>query len=142
MPRATLEDAIELAVKAHRGQVDKAGQPYVLHVLRVMMRVEEEPERMAAVLHDVVEDTPYTLDDLRKIGFAEEVVAAVDSLTRRDGESYEDFVTRAGKDPIARRVKIADLEDNMDLRRAKGWGEKDVERLKRYAAAWQQLKDG
>ena len=113
----TLEDAILLAIQAHRGQVEKAGQPYCLHVLRVMFRLDTELERMAGVLHDLVEDTPYTLQDLRDRGYPEAVVEAVDCLTWREGESYGQFLGRVKGNRVARRVKIADLEDNMDLRR-------------------------
>ncbi len=136
-----LEDAIEIAVRAHRGQTDKAGAPYVLHVLRVMLRMPDETSMMAAALHDVVEDTPHTLDLLRTAGFPEAVAAAVDALTRRKGESYEAFVRRAGQNPIARLVKRADLEDNMDLRRIPRPTEKDFARLRRYRKAWELLRD-
>src|SRR5690349_12469488 len=94
-PMADLEEAIRIAVEAHRGQKDRAGAPYILHPLRMMLRVQTDAERMAAVLHDVVEDTDWTLDALREHGFPDEVVTAVDHLTRREGESYEEFVTRA-----------------------------------------------
>lgn len=138
---ATLEDAIALAVQAHRGQKDRAGAPYVLHPLRMMFRVETDAEKMVAVLHDVVEDSDWTLDELRAEGFPEEVVTAVDHLTRREGESYDDFVRRAAAHPVARRVKIADLEDNMDVRRTGTVTEKDTERLTRYHRAWRSLVD-
>ena len=131
-----LERAILLAVQAHRGQVDRSGAPYILHPLRVMFRVEAENERIAAVLHDVVEDTDWTLDGLRAEGFPEEVVQAVDCLTRREGESYDDRVARAAANPIARRVKLADLEDNMDARRLARWSEEDAARFERYHRAW------
>lgn len=137
----TLEDAIALAVEAHRGQRDKAGQTYILHPLRVMMRLETEPERMAAILHDVVEDTPYTLERLRELGYPEEVLGALDCLTKRDGESYEAFIERVRPHPLARRVKLADLEDNMDVRRLLSVGPKETERLARYRAAWARLKE-
>ena len=136
---ADIEEAIRIAVEAHRGQKDRAGAPYILHPLRMMFRMQTDAERMVAVLHDVVEDTDWTLDDLRGRGFAEEVVAAVDHLTRRDDESYEEFVERAGRHPIARRVKIADLEDNMDIRRTGEVTEKDTERLTKYHRAWRRL---
>ena len=131
-----LERAILLAVQAHRGQVDRSGAPYILHPLRVMFRVETENERIAAVLHDVVEDTDWTLDGLRAEGFPEEIVQAVDCLTRREGESYDDRVARAAAHPIARRVKLADLEDNMDARRLARWSEEDAARFERYHRAW------
>ncbi|HEX2081245.1 MAG TPA: HD domain-containing protein [Longimicrobium sp.] len=136
---ADLEEAIGIAVEAHRGQKDRAGAPYILHPLRMMFRVQTDAERMAAVLHDVVEDTGWTLEALRERGFPEEVVEAVDHLTRREGESYEDFVTRAAAHPVARRVKVADLEDNMDVRRTGTLAEGDVERLGRYLRAWRRL---
>lgn len=138
----TLEDAIALAVEAHRGQRDKAGQTYILHPLRVMMRLETEAERMTALLHDVVEDTPYTLDRLRELGYPEEVLGALDCLTKREGESYEAFIERVRPHPLARRVKLADLEDNMDVRRLPAVGPKEAERLARYRAAWARLKEG
>jgi (p)ppGpp synthase/HD superfamily hydrolase len=137
----TLEDAIALAVEAHRGQKEKAGQPYILHVLRVMFRLEAEPEQMAGVLHDLVEDTPYTLDDLRRLGYPEPVVTAVDCLTRREDETYEEFVERAGANSIARRVKLADLEDNMDIRRLPAVTERDRERLERYIRARTRIRE-
>ena len=137
----TLEDAIALAVEAHRGQRDKAGQTYILHPLRVMMRLETEAERMAAILHDVVEDTPYTLERLRALGYPEEVLGALDCLTKREGESYEAFIERVRPHPLARRVKLADLEDNMDVRRLPSVGPKETERLARYRAAWARLKE-
>jgi (p)ppGpp synthase/HD superfamily hydrolase len=130
-----LENAIALAAKAHSGQVDKAGAPYILHPLRMMLKLATPEERMAAVLHDVVEDCGVTLDDLRTGGFSEAVVAAVDALTKRDGESYEDFVARAALDAVGRRVKLADLEDNSDLSRIANPTPSDFERLEKYKRA-------
>jgi (p)ppGpp synthase/HD superfamily hydrolase len=137
----TLEDAIALAVEAHRGQKEKAGQPYILHVLRVMFRLDTEQEQMAGVLHDLVEDTSYTLDDLRRLGYPESVVVAIDCLTRREDESYEEFVERAGAHPIAQRVKLSDLEDNMDIRRLPAVTERDRERLNRYIRARMRIRE-
>ncbi|HEX8703169.1 MAG TPA: GTP pyrophosphokinase [Myxococcaceae bacterium] len=137
----TLEDAIALAVEAHRGQRDKAGQTYILHPLRVMMRLETEAERMAAILHDVVEDTPYTLERLRELGYPQEVLQALECLTKREGENYEAFIERVRPHPLARRVKLADLEDNMDVRRLTAVGPREAERLARYRAAWARLKE-
>ncbi len=130
-----LENAIALAAKAHEGQVDKAGAPYILHPLRMMLRLSAPEERMAAVLHDVVEDCGIRLEDLRAAGFSEAVVAAVDALTRREHESYEEFVARAARDPIGRRVKLADLEDNSDLSRIAEPTARDFERLEKYRRA-------
>ena len=136
---ATIEDAISIAARAHKGQKDKAGAPYLLHPLRMMLRMDSETAMMAAVLHDVVEDTDWTLGRLREAGFAEEVVEAVDCLTHREGESYEEFVGRVRANPIARQVKVADLEDNMNIRRIGQLGAKDLERLEKYHRAWRVL---
>jgi (p)ppGpp synthase/HD superfamily hydrolase len=138
---ATLEKAILIAVQAHQGQEDKAGDPYILHPLRVMLRMDTETETIAAILHDIVEDTRWTKDDLRKEGFSEEVLEVVDCLTRKEKESYEEFIERVKLNPIARKVKLADLEDNMDVKRIKEPKEKDWERLKKYHRAWMRLKD-
>jgi (p)ppGpp synthase/HD superfamily hydrolase len=140
MPIPTLEDAIALAVEAHRGQKEKDGQPYILHALRVMLRLETEYERMAGVLHDVVEDTPYTLDELRRLGYPDPVVEAVECLTRRVDETYDEFIERAIANSIARHVKLADLEDNMDIRRLLEVTEKGRERLNRYIEARARLR--
>ena len=135
----SLEDSILLAVRAHEGQKDKAGQPYILHPLRMMVRLHGEAERIAAVLHDVVEDTSYTLDDLRGLGYSGDVLHALDCLTRREAETYDDFLCRVIGNPIALRVKVADLEDNMDERRLADITERDCERLGRYRKAWAKL---
>lgn len=139
---STLERAIEIAVQAHAGRVDKAAVPYILHPLRVMLRVREPTEQIAAVLHDVVEDSDWTLDRLRTEGFSEDVLRAVDALTWRepDGESYEEFVKRAALNPIARRVKLADLDDNLDLSRIAQPTSKDRARLERYRRAKELLE--
>jgi (p)ppGpp synthase/HD superfamily hydrolase len=136
---ATIEDAISVAARAHKGQKDKAGAPYLLHPLRMMLRMGSEAAMMAAVLHDVVEDTDWTLERLREAGFAEEVLEAVDCLTHREGESYEEFVGRVRANPLARQVKVADLEDNMNVRRIGRLGPKDLERLEKYHKAWRVL---
>ena len=139
---ATLEDAISIAAQAHKGQKDKAGAPYMLHPLRLMLRMDSEAAMTAAVLHDVVEDTDWTLERLRGEGFSEEILEAVDCLTHREGESYEEFVERVRTNPIARQVKIADLEDNMNIRRIGQLGAKDLERLGKYHRAWCVLTSG
>ena len=136
---ATVEDAISIAAHAHKGQKDKAGAPYLLHPLRMMLRMDSEAAMMAAVLHDVVEDTDWTLGRLREEGFSDEVLEAVDCLTHREGESYQEFVERVRTNPIARQVKIADLEDNMNIRRINQLGTKDLERLEKYHRAWRVL---
>lgn len=136
----TVEDAVLLAVKAHTGQTDKYGQPYILHVLGVAGRCRSVEEKIVAFLHDVVEDTDHTFDDLRKLGFSERIIEAVDCLTRRKGESYDAFVLRIAPNPLARGVKLADLEDNMDVRRStRPMREKDAQRMEKYRTAWQYL---
>ncbi len=129
---ATLERAIAIAASAHAGQRDKAGQPYILHPLRVMLALQSDEERIAAVLHDVVEDTAVTLADLQAEGFAPAVVAAVEALTKRDGEGRLEAARRAAANPIALRVKLADNAENMDLPRIANPSEKDFARLEEY----------
>jgi (p)ppGpp synthase/HD superfamily hydrolase len=129
---STIERAILIAVKAHAGQRDKAGQPYILHPLRVMFAVTSEHERMAAVLHDVVEDTAVSLDDLQQEGFPAEVINAVQALTKLPGESRMEAARRAAVNEIARIVKLADNADNMDLTRIANPTDKDFERLREY----------
>lgn len=138
---ATLIRAIEIATKAHAEQVDKAGEPYILHPLRLMLRMATEAERITAVLHDVVEDSGFTLDDLIAEGFAREIVHAVDALSKREGEDYMQFVRRASEDPIARRVKRADLEDNLNLTRIRKLTDRDLERVLRYHRALEILAE-
>lgn len=132
---SSLEKAIAIAARAHEGQVDKAGMPYILHPLRVMMAVRTSEERIVAVLHDVLEDTDVSLDDLRAQGFSERVLTALGSVTKREGEEYPEFVQRAIADPIGRRVKLADLLDNSDLSRIPNPTPRDLERMKRYRRA-------
>lgn len=129
---ATLERAIEIAAAAHAGQVDKADQPYILHPLRVMLRVGSPHERMAAVLHDVVEDTGVTLAQLEREGFPEAVLKAVEALTKRPGETRMEAALRAKADPVARAVKLADNAENMDLGRIANPTEKDHARIREY----------
>jgi guanosine-3',5'-bis(diphosphate) 3'-pyrophosphohydrolase len=129
---STLERAVEVAARAHAGKTDKASQPYILHPLRVMLAVRTPHERMAAVLHDVVEDTPLTLQDLAAEGFPPEVLEAVRALTKFEGESRIEAAKRAVQNPIARAVKLADVADNMDISRIAKPTEKDFARLKEY----------
>lgn len=131
----SLERAIAIAAENHAGQIDKAGAPYVLHPIRVMLKMDSGAERIVAVLHDVVEDTNVTFDDLRNEGFDGEVISAIDSVTRRNSESYEEFILRAAANPIGYKVKIADLIDNLDLNRIDIPTEKDFKRLLKYKNA-------
>jgi|TARA_Y100000588_G_scaffold353513_1_gene407047 (p)ppGpp synthase/HD superfamily hydrolase len=134
-----LERAIEIAVTAHKGQKEKSGAPYILHPLRVMLSVESEEERIVGVLHDVVEDTPWTFDQLRDEGFSEAILAALDTVTIRENEDYSTFISRSADNVIGRRVKIADLRDNMDLSRIPQPTEKDHKRMEKYTKAMAQL---
>ncbi|WP_328133386.1 HD domain-containing protein [Brevibacillus laterosporus] len=128
-----------MATKAHADQVDKGGNPYILHPLRVMLKMSTEEEMIAAVLHDVIEDTKVNADDLKRAGFTESVIDAVIALTRQDGETYMDFIKRAKQNPIARTVKIRDIEDNCDLTRISNPSDQDHSRMKRYKKAIQEL---
>ena len=111
---STLARAIAIAEQAHAGQKDKAGQPYIGHPMRVMESVGTDDERIVAVLHDVVEDSDWTLEMLLKEGFTPAIVDAVEALTKRPAEDYEkEFIPRTGRNPLARRVKLADLADNL-----------------------------
>lgn len=130
-----IERAIAIALTAHSGQVDKAGAPYILHPLRLMVQMDTEDEQLAALLHDVVEDSDLTLDDLRDEGLPESVLAALALLTHQAGEDYEDYVRRIADNPLARKVKLADLADNMRLDRIPNPTPKDLERLEKYRGA-------
>ncbi|MDY3033504.1 MAG: HD domain-containing protein [Odoribacter sp.] len=115
-----LDKALEIAYKAHAGQLDKGGNPYILHPLRVALHCRTEEEKMVALLHDVLEDTAVTLEDLEREGFPEEVLEAVEYLTKKDGEDYQTFIKRVSHRTLAIRVKLRDLEDNMDESRLGG----------------------
>jgi (p)ppGpp synthase/HD superfamily hydrolase len=136
---ANLAKAIAIAAQAHQNQKDKSGVPYILHPIRVMLRLRSEVDMTVAILHDVVEDTKWTIEQLRVEGFSEEVLEAVACLTHQDNEHYDKFLARIESNAIARRVKLADLEDNMDVRRLDALTEKDIQRLKRYHPAWVKL---
>ncbi|WP_316348603.1 HD domain-containing protein [Desulfuromonas acetoxidans] len=129
----TIEHAIEIAARAHAGATDKGGAPYLFHPLRVMFAVSGEAAQIVAVLHDVVEDSSVTLEDLSRKGFSPEVVTAVDVLTRRCGESRLQAARRATKNPLARQVKLADVIDNMDMSRIAQPTAQDFSRLEEYA---------
>lgn len=137
---AFLNDAIALAAKAHKGQTDKAGSNYILHPLRVMMQCETVHEMMAAVLHDVVEDSECTLEDLQKMNFPAEVITAVDCLSQRRGEDYFKFIGRCASNEIARRVKLLDLQDNLDVTRLKKWSLGAALRTANYFKAYKMLE--
>ena len=131
--------AIELAKQHHKGQTDRTGKPYIEHPLRVMNQMKSEEEKIVAVLHDIVEDTDISLNDLRNEGFSEEVVSAVECLTKQDGENYDSYIERISFNPLAVKIKLADLEDNRDLTRLPQVTDKDLERLEKYDNALEKL---
>ena len=136
-----LQRAIEIAVKAHAGQVDRAGQPYILHPLRVMNMGETMEEKIVGVLHDVIEDSKMSFDDLLTEGFTEDLIDALWCVTKlSDDELYDAFIERVKTNSLAIKVKMNDLTDNMDIRRLATLQEKDFERLRKYVAAYQELK--
>ena len=142
MAMSTLERAIEIAAHAHAGQLDKAGQPYILHPLRLLLAVHTLQEQIVAVLHDVVEDTAVTLVDLQREGFANDVLDAVQALTKQPGESRGAAARRAVANPIARIVKLADVTDHMDLARIAAPTDADYARVKEYEAVRAILVSG
>ncbi|NTF67911.1 GTP pyrophosphokinase [Rhizobium rhizogenes] len=130
-----LSKAIQLAAYWHAGQTDKSGFPYILHPIRVMMSMEDRTDKIVAVLHDVLEDTDLSADDLRAHKFSVDVRDAVQALTRRIGEDYFDFIARLSVNPIARRVKLADIADNLDPKRAVPSDPNGPSRRERYKKA-------
>ena len=145
-----LENAIKIAVEAHTGQVDKGGSPYILHPLRVMLSVHREEERIAGVLHDVVEDCAgWSWERLEAKGFSEEIIQALKSVSKTPEEEaeyrslpedqkldhYLQFIERAKANKIGRQVKAADIKDNLDISRIDDITQKDIHRLNRYKAA-------
>lgn len=135
-----LQKAVTLATEAHNGQIDKAGAPYIEHVMRVMQAGSTDDEKIVGALHDVVEDTRWTLDALSAEGFPAHIIAAVRCLTKLPQEPYEKFIARVKKNPLATAVKLNDLTDNMDIRRLPYLSDKDIKRLKRYLKAYKRLK--
>ena len=107
-----LEKALQIAVKAHSGQIDKAGSAYIFHPIRVSNRCSTDDERIVALLHDTIEDTEVTAEYLLMEGFPRNIVDAILSVTRNEDESYDDFIKRSRLNPIGRQVKLHDLEDN------------------------------
>jgi (p)ppGpp synthase/HD superfamily hydrolase len=131
--------ALAVAASAHLGQFDRAGEPYALHPLRLALRGRSPEERMAAALHDVVEDTSWTLEKLAEEGFPPSVIDAIDRLTRRAGESYEEFIERAAGSALSARVKLYDLEDNLNLARLPSVSADDLARIERYHRARRRI---
>ena len=138
---AKTKQAIKLCFEAHKDQLDKSGLPYVFHPFHLAEQMTEENTVVAALLHDVVEDTPYTFDDLLAMGFGEEVVAALRLLTHDDAVPYMDYVANIKANPIARAVKLADLRHNSDLTRLDAVDEDARQRAAKYAQAIAILED-
>lgn len=135
-----LKKAIEIAVEAHKGVTDKYGAPYINHVTRVMNLGETDEEKIVGVLHDVVEDTPWTFEQLAAEGFSSEIIDALTCVTKiSEEEDYEEFTLRVSRNPLAVKVKINDLTDNMDIRRIPVLTEKDLTRLMKYHKAYRFL---
>ena len=131
--------AILLAFKAHEGQTDKAGMPYILHPIHLAEQMSDENTTIAALLHDVVEDTEYTLEDLQTMGFPKEAIDAIALLTHDKSVPYMEYVAKLKENPIARKVKLADLRHNSDLTRISNVTEKDLERIEKYKTAIELL---
>ncbi|MDY3979116.1 MAG: hypothetical protein SOZ00_03755 [Tidjanibacter sp.] len=135
-----LAKAIKIAAEAHAGQVDKVGMPYIGHISRVMNAGRTDAEKIVGVLHDIVEDTDYTFDRLLAEGFPAKIVDAIRCLTKTsDDEPYSEFIERAKGNELAKAVKINDLSDNMDIRRLDTLSDSDMERLRKYLAAYKEL---
>jgi (p)ppGpp synthase/HD superfamily hydrolase len=140
MSNHLLSKAIQIAAKAHDGQTDKSGMPYISHVLRVMEAGKTIDEKIVGVLHDIVEDTDWTLEQLEHEGFPLHIVEAIRCLTKTsEDEDYFEFIERVKSNPLAIQVKINDLTDNMDIRRLEQITDNDVERLRKYRAAYKML---
>lgn len=130
-----LDKAIIIATNAHAGQVDKGGNPYILHPLKLMVNMKTENERIVATLHDVLEDTSVTIDFLREEGFGDDIIISLVHITKQDTETYMDFIKRASLNPISKAVKIQDIKNNMDLTRILNLSQKDYDRFNKYKIA-------
>ena len=131
--------ALKICFEAHKDQLDKAGAPYVFHPFHLAERMDTEDEVCVALLHDVVEDTKTTIDDLRDAGMPKQVLEALELMTHADGVPYMDYVARLARNPLARKVKMADLRHNSDLSRLEAPGEADFARVRKYAQALELL---
>ena len=127
--------ALSIATQAHEGQLDKAGVDYIEHPIYVASQVDTEEEKAVALLHDVIEDSPVSAEELLQAGLPETVVTAVQVLTKKKEQDYQTYLETVKKNPLARVVKLADLKHNSDLSRLSSITEKDRERLKKYKKA-------
>jgi hypothetical protein len=140
----SIEKAVEIAARAHAGVKDKQGKPYLLHPIRVMMGVEGEAAQIVAILHDVVEDTPMTLQDIEAEGFGPEIIDALELVTHKAGQAYSEYVVACKRNEIARQVKLSDLRDNGNFDRLLLRPDKfasDSSRMHRYALSYRFLTD-
>ena len=138
---SSLNRAIEIATKAHEGATDKYGSPYINHVTRVMIMGQTDNEKIVGVLHDVIEDTHWTFGDLEKEGFSKEVIDALKCVTKiSEDEDYAEFITRVKINPLAVKVKLNDLTDNLDIKRMPEVLESDIKRLNKYLRAYNELR--
>lgn len=135
------EKAMQIAIKVHGGQVDKGGNDYINHPIRVSENCSLDEDKIVALLHDTIEDGDITAEYLIMQGFPHDIVDAVLSVSRNKDEGYFDFILRCKANPIGRRVKIADLKDNMDITRLNELTEKDINRLKKYHKAYKMLNE-
>ena len=137
-----LERAIQIAVEAHSGATDRGGKAYILHPISVMMRCETDEEKIVAILHDVVEDTDWTFEALRQEGFSETIIKALKTVTKNsEDEDYDEFIQRSLKNEIGRKVKIADLKENLDVTRIGELTDRDIERINKYKRALKTLTE-
>ena len=134
--------ALEFATRAHAGQTDKSGAPYIGHPQRVADRLPTAELKVVALLHDVLEDCDVTVDDLADAGIPDDLIAGVVAMTKREGEAYEDAVARAAEHPLARHVKAADIADNSDPQRLDHLPPETADRLRRkYDAGRRVLRE-
>lgn len=133
--------AMKLCFEAHKNQTDKSGLPYVFHPFHVAEQMHDEKTTIVALLHDVIEDTSYTLQDLRAMGFNQEVLDAIALMTHDNNVPYMEYVAKIRENPIARTVKLADLRHNSDLTRMDEITETELKRVEKYKAAMQLLTE-
>ena len=136
-----IEKSLQIALKAYAGQKDKAGETYILHPLRIMAKMETNEEKSVALLHDVIEDSDFSAQDLLNEGIPSNVVDAVQALTKDEGEDYDFFIERVLKNKLASKIKAADIEDNINILRLKSINEKDLQRIAKYHKAWSSLRE-
>ncbi len=136
---SNIDTAIAIAVKAHSGHTDIGGAPYILHPLRVMLKMKTEVEMIVAVLHDVIEDSELSIGSLEKAGFSKEIIEAIRIVTRTEFSSYDDYISTIQTNQIATKVKLADIEDNMNLLRLNTLDEKAIKRLHKYFTSHKKL---